>query len=277
MKRLFLIEFDKLRTNRFSRILIGAYFILLTSVTLFAVIKFDIGPFKFHLAEQGIFNFPYIWHFNAFMASWFKIFLAIVIVSMAANEYSNKTLKQNLIDGLSKREFLGSKWVMIFTLATISTLFVVVVSLILGLAYSNYNEVSIIFSDFEYLLAYFIKHLAFFGFCLFLGTAIKRSAFALGFLAIWQMVEWICYGILKWKSPSWIDAELAFRLFPLNAMSNLTPEPFTRLSAVRSLADQVGDVVLRNTNIRFWDIVIATVWTFIFYSLTYRLLKHRDL
>lgn len=277
MKRLFLIEFDKLRTNRSSRILIGAYFILLTSIALIAAIKFDIGPIKFHLAEQGIFNFPYVWHFNAFIGAWFKIFLAVVIVSMTANEYSNKTIKQNLIDGLSKREFLHSKWIMIFAFAGISTLFIFVVSLILGLMYSNYTELSIIFSDFEYLLAYFLKLVAFFGFCLFLGTAIKRSAFALGFLGVWQMFEGICYGLLKWKSPSWIDAEQVFRLFPLNAMSNLIPEPFTRLSAVRNLAEQVGEVMQTNSAVRFWDIVIVVLWSYIFYLLTYRLLKRRDL
>ena len=124
MKRLFLIEYEKLRANRSSRILIGAYFILLTSIALIAAIKFDIGPIKFHLAEQGIFNFPYIWHFNAYIGAWFKIFLAVVIVSMTANEYSNKTIKQNLIDGLSKREFLHSKWVMLFSFAAVSTLFI---------------------------------------------------------------------------------------------------------------------------------------------------------
>lgn len=277
MKRLFLIEFDKLRANRSSRILIGAYFILLSSIALIAAIKFDIGPIKFHLAEQGIFNFPYIWHFNAYIGAWFKIFLAVVIVSMTANEYSNKTIKQNLIDGLSKREFLHSKWMMIFAFASISTLFIFVVSLILGLMYSNYTELSIIFSDLEYLLAYFLKLVAFFALCLFLGTAIKRSAFALGFLGVWQMFEGICYGLLKWKSPTWIDAEQLFKLFPLNAMSNLIHEPFSRLSAVRNLAEQVEVDVLRNTSVQFWDIIIVIVWSFIFYLLTYTLLKQRDL
>ena len=277
MKRLFLIEFDKLRTNRSSRILIGAYFILLTSIALIAAIEFDIGSIKFHLAEQGIFNFPYIWHFNGFIGAWFKIFLAVVIVSMTANEYSNKTIKQNLIDGLSKREFLHSKWIMISAFSGISTLFIFVVALILGLMYSNYTELGIIFSDLEYLLAYFLKLVAFFAFCLFLGTAIKRSAFALGFLGVWQMFEGICYGLLKWKSPSWIDADQMFRLFPLNAMSNLIPEPFTRLSAVRTLAEQVGEVMQINSAVRFWDIVIVVLWSYIFYFLTYRLLKRRDL
>ena len=277
MKRLFLIEYEKLRANRSSRILIGAYFLLLTSIALIAAIKFDIGPIKFHLAEQGIFNFPYIWHFNAFIGAFFKIFLAVVIVSMTANEYSNKTIKQNLIDGLSKREFLHSKWIMVIFFAGISTLFIFVVSLVLGLIYSNYNEISIIVQDLEYLLAYFIKLVAFFAFCLFLGTAIKRSAFALGFLGIWQMFEGICYGLLRWKSPQWLDAEAIYRLFPLNAMSNLLAEPFSRLSAVRNLAEQVGEQMNNNTQVQFLDILIVLVWCSIFYLLTYRLLKRRDL
>ncbi len=277
MKRLFLIEFEKLRTNRSSRILIGAYFILLTSIALIAAIKFDIGPIKFHLAEQGIFNFPYIWHFNAYIGAWFKIFLAVVIVSMTANEYSNKTIKQNLIDGLSKLEFLHSKWVMVLAFAGISTLFIFVVSLILGLTYSNYNEFSIIVQDLAYLVAYFIKLVAFFAFCLFLGTAIKRSAFALGFLGIWQMFEGICYGLLRWKSPEWLDAETVYRFFPLNAMSNLVREPFSRLSAVRNLADQVGEQMTKNTEVQLLDMLIVSAWCFIFYALTYRLLKRRDL
>ena len=103
MFRLLDIEFQKLIHNRASKILIISYFVLLTFIALIAAIKFDIGPIKFHLAEMGIFNFPYIWHFNTFVAALLKFFLLLVIVSMMANEYSNKTLKQNLIDPQPKK------------------------------------------------------------------------------------------------------------------------------------------------------------------------------
>ncbi|MEN1786413.1 MAG: ABC transporter permease, partial [Bacteroidota bacterium] len=189
MLRLLHIEWIKLWYNRSSRFLILSYFILLTSIALFAAIKFDIGPVQFHLAEQGIFNFPYIWHFNTFVTAFFKLFLAIVIVSMMANEYSNKTIKQNLIDGLSKKEFIRSKFLTVLSFSVVSTIFVFVVSMILGLIYSDYNELSIIFTDLEFLLAFFVKLVGFFAFCLFLGMLIKRSAFALGFLFLWQIIE----------------------------------------------------------------------------------------
>ena len=108
MLRLLEIEFHKLRYSKASKILIITSFVLLTCIALFASIKFDIGPIKFHLAELGIFNFPYVWHFNTFVAGLLKFFLLLVIVSMVSNEYSNKTIKQNLIDGLSKKEFILS-------------------------------------------------------------------------------------------------------------------------------------------------------------------------
>ena len=102
MKRLLSIELQKIWLNKASRVLTLTYFILLSLIALIASIKFDLGIFKVHLAEMGIFNFPLIWHFNTYISAWFKFFLAIVIVSIMANEYNYGTLKQNLIDGMSK-------------------------------------------------------------------------------------------------------------------------------------------------------------------------------
>ena len=75
MKRLLLIEFQKLLKNKASKFLIISYFVLLSFIALIASIKFDFGKLKFHIAEQGIFNFPYIWHFNTYIAGYFKLFL----------------------------------------------------------------------------------------------------------------------------------------------------------------------------------------------------------
>ncbi len=276
MRRLLEIEFQKLWANRISRVLIVSYFVLLTFIGLIAAIEFDIGQIKFHLAELGIFNFPYIWHFNTYVAAWFKLFLAIVIVSMVANEYSNKTLKQNLIDGLSKREFILSKFLTVISFSFISMLFNFVISLILGLVFSDFNELSIIFSDLEYLFAYFLKLVGFFSFCLFLGILVKRSAFALGFLVLWQAFEGIAYGLIRWQTDGNFAAAVS-RLFPLNSMSNLIKEPGSRLSAVKSVASQVGEEFVKNYAVQWQDVLIVSIWTFLFIYFSYALLKKRDL
>jgi len=278
MIRLLAIELHKLKYNRSARVIILVYFILITFIALISSIEFNFGSVHFRLADQGIFNFPFIWHFNTWIAAILKLFLAIVIVSMMANEYSNRTLKQNLIDGLSKKEFVLSKFLTVIVFAVISTLFVFIVSLLLGLRFSDYNEIGIIFSDLDYLLAYFIKLLGFFSFCLFLGVWVKRSAFALGFLLIWAIFEAIVFGLLKWNFFRGTDiADNVTQFFPLASMSNLIKEPFSRLGAVQSAANQLGESFNKNYDVELLTIFIVLAWTFLFIYWSYFILKRRDL
>ena len=278
MLRLLSIELQKIRYNKSAKVISIIYFVLITFIALIASIEFNFANVNFRVADQGIFNFPFIWHFNTYMGAILKIFLAIVIVSMMANEYSYRTLKQNLIDGLSKKEFVLSKFLMVVLSAAISTIFIFLVSLILGLIFSDYNEAAIIFSDTEYILAYFIKLLGFFSMCLFLGVLVKRSAFAIGFLVVWWIVESILFLLMKFQFFKDTDiAENVAQFFPLSAMSNLIIEPFTRLGAVQSAANQLGEEYTKNYDVQFLPIIIVSVWTVLFIYWSYAILKKRDL
>jgi ABC-type transport system involved in multi-copper enzyme maturation permease subunit len=278
MLRLLEIEYHKLRYSRSAKILTLTYFILITFIALIASVEFNLGSVNFRVADQGIFNFPYIWHFNSYIAALLKLFLAIVIVSMMSNEYTNRTLKQNLIDGLSKKEFIASKFLTVTVFSLISTVFLFIVSLILGLSFSDFTETSIIFSDMEYMIAYFVKLTGFFAFCMFLGILIKRSAFALGFLFIWWIIESIVYGLLKWQVFRGTEvADQIARFFPLESMSNLIKEPFSRLSAVQTAATQIGSEIDKDYGIHWDQLLIVLVWTAIFVFLSYKLLQKRDL
>lgn len=279
MKRLLSIELQKIWKNKASRILTIAYFVLLSFIALIASIKFDLGVFKLDLAEMGIFNFPYIWHFNTYVAAILKFFLAIVIVSMMANEYSYGTLKQNLIDGMSKKEFILSKFLTVILFAFCSTIFVFVMSLILGFSFSSYTELSIVFTDLEYILAFFVKLVGFFSFCLFLGIFVKRSAFALGFLLVWSIVEGIAYMLVSkfiflndFKKGSQVS-----RYFPLESMSTLIVEPWSRLSVIKTISNQIGVENSKDYSVHLLSIVVVLVWTAIFMFLSYKILKKRDL
>lgn len=279
MKRLLYIELQKIWLSKSSRILTISYFFLLSFIALIASIKFNIGSFQLHIAEQGIFNFPYIWHFNTYIAAILKFFLAIVIVSMMANEYSYGTLKQNLIDGMSKQEFILSKFLTVVVFAFVSTIFVFIMSLILGYSFSSYTEFRIVFTDLQYLLAYFIKLVGFFSICLFLGILVKRSAFAIGFLFVWNILESILKGILNFKVfPEGKTAENITQFLPLESMSNLIVEPFSRLSVVKNIQTAIGGAGNgKDYSVNFTAILIVLAWTVIFMLMSYKLLKKRDL
>lgn len=278
MNRLISIELQKIWKNKASRVLTLTYFVLLSFISLIASIKFEIGPFKFQAAEMGIFNFPYIWHFNTYVAVWFKLFLAIVIVSMMANEYTYGTLKQNLIDGLSKKEFILSKFLTVVLYSLLSTIFVFVMTLILGLSFSSYTEFDIIFSDLKYLIAFFVNLLGFFSFCLFVGILVKRSAFALGFLLVWFVIESLIKGFLAFFIfPNNDNDKLFTQFLPLESISNLLIEPGTRLSLIKSIGNQMGAQITKDYDVHFSSILIVLVWTFLFIYFSYKILKNRDL
>lgn len=271
MLRLLNIELQKMRYNRATKVLLSIYALLFFSVVLFTSIQFKIGDLDFSPADQGIFNFPYIWHFNAYFAAILKIFPALVIISMMTMEYNNRTLKQNLIDGLSKKEFVLSKFYALVALSLASTLLLFLVSLVLGLVFSDQTSIQAIFSEMQYLAGYFLKLITFFSFCFFIATLVKRSAFSVGALFIWWILEGVIRLIIKARGRQQNTEEWLTSVLPLQSMSNLLKEPFTKMGALRETVGQ-GD-----SNLHWQYIVIAITWTFIFIFSSYKLLKSKDL
>lgn len=275
MLRLISLELQKLWLNRTSKILIFVSFVLPFTVLVLSSIKINFfGFFVLELGELGIFNFPIIWHITTFFASYFKFFFAIVVVSMIGNEYSNKTLKQNLIDGLSKKEFILSKFYTIVFFSFAATVLIGLATFLIGLYYSSYTEVGIIFREFDFVLAYFIKLVGFFSLCLFFGMLVKRSAFALAFLVILYIIEWLVF----WGSYELFgNSDDAFKVknfMPLESMYRLIDQPIQRIVMTKfpDKADLAYDYA-----VHWYEIAIVLGWTALFIFLSYRILKKRDL
>jgi len=277
MKKLLSIEFYKVKHHKLSKILFISYFFLLSSIALISAIKFTIGNTTIHLAEQGIFNFPYIWHFNTYVADFFTFFLAIIVVSMVTNEFSYRTVKQNLIDGMSKKEFVLSKFYFLVTLSLLATFFVFVITLILGYTYSDYTSPGIVFSEIYFLPAFFLKILGIFSFIMFLGFLFKRSAFSLGFFFVWMMIEGILYGLMRWKFFNKDVADSIAAFFPYNSIKSLLPEPLTRLNAAKQIGAQIGEDLGKFDGIPLQYFIVVIFWIFVFVYLSYKKLKNKDL
>ncbi|WP_369996250.1 ABC transporter permease [Winogradskyella sp.] len=274
MLRLLKLELQKLWLNKTSKVLIFISFILPFTVLVLSSIKINFfGFFTLELGELGIFNFPIIWHITTFFAAQFKFFFAIVVVSMIGNEYSNKTLKQNLIDGLSKKEFILSKFYTIIFFSLCATVLIGVTSFFIGLYYSSYTEASIIIRETEFLLAYFVKLVGFFSLCLFFGMLLKRSAFALAFLFILFIFEWIIFWIFNAN----ISNEFAWKVhnfMPIQSMWNLIDQPIQRI--VMTKFPEKTDIAY-DYAVHWYEIAIVLGWSALFIFLSYRLLKKRDL
>ena len=274
MLRLLQLELQKLLLNRASKVLIFISFVLPFFVIILSSLKIPFfGLFTLELGNYGLFNFPIVWHITTFFAAQFKFFFAIVVVSMIGNEYSNKTIKQNLIDGLSKKEFILSKFYTIVFFSAIATFLIFIICLCIGLYYSSIDEPSLIFRGTEFLLAYFVKLVGYFSLCLFLGMLVKRSAFALAFLFVLFILEWIIFWFIGWQ----INSDVAWSIhnfMPIQSFWNLIDQPIQRI-VMSKMPDKVD--LAYDFAVHWYEIAIVLGWTALFIFLSYRLLKKRDL
>ena len=132
---------------------------------------------------------------------------------------------------------------------------------------------NIIIRETNFLMAYFVKLVGFFSLCLFFGMLVKRSAFALAFLFILYILEWIIFGLITWQSNIEI-AEKIQNFFPLKSIYKLIDQPFQRI-AMTKFPDKVD--LSYDYAVHWYEIAIVLGWTAIFIFLSYRLLKNRDL
>ena len=113
---------------------------------------------------------------------------------------------------------------------------------------------------------------------MFLGIFVKRSAFAIGFLFVWNIVEGIAKGILTFEIfPDSSTAQNITQFFPLESMSNLIVEPFSRLSVIKNIGTQIGVNDIKDYSVHFSAIAIVLAWTVIFMLMSYKILRKRDL
>lgn len=276
MKRLLSIEWSKLYNYKAARIFILLYFVALIAFGVIAsFIKPNVGGMEINLKELGFFDFPYIWQNITFLFAIGKLFLGMIIIMNMTNEYSNGTLKQNLIDGLSKEEFIRSKWLTNIVLALASALFVFIITSILGLIFSG--STFSFYDGMAFLFAYFIKLLFFFTLCLFLAVLLKKSVLALlGFFVLWMVEGSLMIAELLTKGTT--DKELNEQpifitdYLPLGSSGKLIPYPSVDL---QGFLMNKSAFVMQYVN---WSFVLTSVcYTLLFMFLTSFLLKRRDL
>lgn len=279
MLRLLKIEWNKIYYYKTARIFTLIYFAMLILVGLIlSFIKPDIGGMKLDIAKLGMFNFPEVWQNITYLVAIGKIFIAVIIITNITNEYSNRTLKQNLIDGLSKKEFLTSKVLSNLVFATLSTIFVFGIALILGLVFSQTPEMT--FKGVEFVGSYFLKLNLFFTICLFLSLLLRKSAFAfLGLIVLWMIEGAISTAevlIKAWMGTGFENIDpygfYISNYLPLNVSSKLIDFPKMNLEGF-----VMGGSIFKYSTVDWTFVVAAIIYIAIFLFLSFRLLKKRDL
>ena len=215
-----------------------------------------------------IYDFPDVWHNITFLGTYVKILLAFIVVISITNDLSFNTMRQNIIDGISKKEFILSKVLLIFALGLVSTIFLFICGMGVGSIYSHVKEAKFIFHDLEFLFLYWLDLVKYCFFALTVAILIRKTGFVIVFLMIYSLfVEPVIGSILKYSpikdNTAWIEPLLPSSYF--NASTGLIEVPFQRY-----FLQEVQEGIL-------WQpTLIAIVWMMIFIGVVFLVLNRKD-
>lgn len=261
------VDLKKLTSYRTFWIVCGLYFVTLafTTASGMEVLKWlarQIENFdqKLNVDRIPLYHFPDVWLNLIWFSGLFKIVLAIMVVISVTNEFSYRTIRQNIIDGMSRVEFLYSKILTNVLLSFMSVAMIFVIGLFTGLIYSQVVTFDRIITDLEFFIAYFLEIFFFLSYALMISVLIQRSGLTIIVLLLSKMIELIIVSNVDDVAPALID------YFPLQSIWNMIEWPYPRY-AFKEIKDYLDPKTIS----------VVIVWIAIFNAVSYIKLKKSDI
>ena len=268
MIKLLRLEYLKFRRNRVFRIMALLYLLLLPGLL---VVGFNIKGIPEELGSiEQFFIFPTIWSLLAYLGNWLSFFfLGIVGVLSITLEFEHRTLRQNIITGLSRPQFFGAKWIWLFTLSALATLYYVLVAGVTGLLFTETIYLSKVAEGLSNIGRYGLMTLAYASFGWLVGTLLRRTGLALFSYLIYAFFVEL---LIRWA--------LHFQYFPHPSMHYYTLNAFEDLA--QPPIPQIAKEFMRENDFSLYlstneAVVIALAYLFLFWALIYWRMRRSDL
>lgn len=239
MMRLFYIEWLKVSRSRYFKWMMGAW--LLT----FLIVPLGVDQFLDFLERNGdfmqnelnispsafpIFHFSDIWHNLAYVYKLTTVFLCIIVIVNVGQEWEEKTIRQNVIDGMSRMEYFMSKTLLLVGFTFISTLLLFILGMILAATTEQDMSWSAITGNIDFLFGYSLHlflHLSVA--MLFINVFRKVGLTVLLFMAYMYIFEPLILGgffLYMHHENDWVNYT---HFFPLEASWRAVPSiPFQK-------------------------------------------------
>ncbi len=207
MIHLLSIEWLKLKRLITLRVILIVYALLLPLIFY----SLSLMPSYDMFYDNNIYKFPDVYHYVTYISSFFNLLIGVIIVVFTCNEIKYKTQRQNLIDGLSKKDLILSKFYVVMVLSVLITLYTFLIALIFGLC----NGSNDFLNGIRYIAFYQLSTFGYFIFAFFLSNLLKNPALSIVFYLLSTFLEGIAGLVAKDYS----------QFFPLSTLSNLIPIP----------------------------------------------------
>ncbi|TKK67688.1 hypothetical protein FC093_13125 [Ilyomonas limi] len=205
------------------------------------------------------FQFPEVWHTISYVSSYLLFFPGLIIIILMTNEFSYKTHRQNIIDGLSRTQFIYVKMMLCVLIALVSTIIVGLVAFFFGM-YENAAAFS--FQNVQYIGMFFIQTLSYTAVALVIATLFRRSGIAIG---IYFLYAEILDQLLSLAASHYLNN--AGQYFPLESNDNLIPFP---------LFKNAKEQIIEPANVTYM-LIAAAVYLAIYFFVCKRKMETADL
>ncbi len=264
------IEWRKVAKNRVFWAMLSIYFIALILALLglqSLIEKTNVnlqqtGISSIPLLPTDIYFFPHIWHNITFVARFFKIFLAVVMIILVTNEYSYNTLRQHIITGLTRFQLIQSKIFDVLILSLSSVVLLFSFGLIMGFIHSSGFDLWDVLRKMNFLLAHFFQLVGFLSFAMMIAFIVKKSGLSIMILLV--------YSYILELIPAFKYSDSFGDYLPLRAMNMLIEAPDTPIFELLNINSKSNHIDMNH--------LLATIlYTFAFWAVSYFIITKRDL
>ncbi len=270
MIKLIRLEWMKFRKNSVVQMLLWIFIIFFP--TLIFVGKEESLTANNPLLKPGVFfNFPTVWDWLGYDGNWMVFFaLGFLVVYTISIEISYKTMRQNIITGLTRTEFFLSKLYIVLIFVLIATVLYAITGFTIGWFHSTDPSFAEAMDNDWAIPRFALMSLTYLLFAMFIGFAIRNSGLA--------VLTYLSYGILlepmiRWLGHAQIVEEgISKNLYPMNAAEDLMPMPFYQIT--QNMPNSDGALLL----LSYKEAAITSgVYCLIFLGLTYYIFLKRDM
>lgn len=203
------------------------------------------------------FSFPAVWNTVPYLSNYLLFIPGLIIILIMSNEYSYRTHRQNIIDGVSRSRFILTKINLVLLFSLFLTLLVFLTALFFGL-----TEKGSVFSfaGIKNIAYFFIQSVAYLSLALLLIVLLKRSGLTIGIYFLYIFILENVFSLVLNRMTGTLGDYL-----PMESVDNLIPLPV----AWANMGDKAPD--------EFALLVVACLWISIILWATYALFTKRDL
>ena len=268
MPRLIQVENIKTFSSNTFRVIISLHLLLFILVLLsISRIELSLGEF----AVSRLFQFPYLWEFFPWVASWFNLLLAVLIIVLTCNEFRFNTFRQQVMNGMHEGHLTMGKVYIILLIALYALLLVVVSGFVSGGMNKAADAQWINLAGFQDVGMYFLQTIAYMTLAFLFAVLFKTNG-----LSIVLFVLYLFPGEVILRNLIFPSIE---NYFPAKLISGLTPFPelFTdQLATVPGGNLQVGPAATAAMG-SGESAALTLLYTVIFVVVAYVILKRRSL